>query len=114
MFLFRVLGLCFEGVRDSLLLLIYCSFFVCFGVWNTTLLRSNLSLVLAFFGFVVFFVGALLFVFLLVWCFLWVLVPFNSRRHLGIVFLDCSVLMLPLLLHVLAARLSAGVFGLLF
>ena len=58
LFLFHVLGLSFEGVRDSLLLF-YLSFV--FGVWHTTFFRSNLSLVLAFFGFVVFFVRALLF-----------------------------------------------------
>ena len=42
-----------------------------FGVWHTTFFGSNLSLVLAFFGFVVFFVRALpfFFVFLFVWCF---------------------------------------------
>ena len=45
-------------------------FLFVFGVWHTTFFRSNLSLVLAFFGFVVFFVRALpFFVFLLVWCF---------------------------------------------
>ena len=88
-FSFHVLGKSFEGVRDSLLLLI-CCFFVCFDVWNSTFFRSNLSLVPAFFGFIVFFVRALL----LFWCFcLWGvsfmgsgLFLFNSRRHLGIVF----------------------------
>ena len=73
MFLFHVLGLSFEGVRDSLLLLICFCFFV-FGVWHTTFFRSNLSLVLAFFGFVVFFVRALFLYFCLCGVFIWVLV----------------------------------------
>ena len=54
MCLFHVLGLSFEGVRDSLLLHI-CFCFL--GVWHTTFFRSNLSLLPALFGFVVFFLG---------------------------------------------------------
>ena len=119
MFLFHVPGLSFEGVRDSLLL--HICFFL-FGVWHTTFFRSNLSLVLALFGFDVFFVRALPFF----WCvsacvvfLLWVLVCFLSILLviLGLSFLDCSVLMLFLLLHVLAARfcVCVGVFlGCLF
>ena len=107
MFLFHVLGLSFEGVRDSLLLHSFLFFFV-FGVWHTTFFRSNLSLVLAFFGFVVFFVRALPFfcVSACVVFLLWVLVCFLSILVviLGLSFLDCSVLMLFLLLRVLAAR----------
>ena len=38
----------------------------------------------------------------------------NSCRHLGLSSLDCSVLMLLLLLRVLAARLCVWVFGLPF
>ena len=55
-------------------------------------------------------------VFLLVWCFLWVLVCFFSILVviLGSSFLGCSVLMLFFVLHVLVARLSEWVFGLPF
>ena len=115
MFLFHVLGLCFEGVRDYLLLLI-CSVFVwvfraqpSFGPTCVLCLHSLDSLSSLFELF-------FSFLFLLVWCFLWVLVCFFSIIVviLGLSFLDCSVLMLLLLLHVLAARLSVGVFGLPF
>ena len=110
MFLFNVLGLSFEGVRDSLML--HFVFFV-YGVWHTTFFRSNLSLVLAFFGFVVFFVRALPFfcVSACVVFLLWVLVCFLSILVviLGLSFLDCSVRMLFLLLRVLAARLCVCV-----
>ena len=53
MFLLDILGICFEGVRDSLLLLICCR---CFGVWWRAFFLSNLSLVPAFLGFVLFYV----------------------------------------------------------
>ena len=85
-----------------------------FGVWHTTFFRSNLSLVLAFFGFVVFFVRALPFfcVSACVVLLLWVLVCFLSILVviLGLSFLNCSVLMLFLLLNVLSARLCVGGF----
>ena len=75
MFLLRVLGICSEEVRDSLLFLFVV--FLCFGVWNWAFFRSNLSLVLAFFGFVVcffFFSSFFLGVSAYVCVFLWVLV----------------------------------------
>ena len=80
--------------------------------------RSNLSLVPVLFGYVVFFVRALL-IFCVSACvvlFLWVPVCFFAILVviLGLSFLRCSVLMLNLLLHVLAARLPVGFFGLRF
>ena len=87
MFLLHVLGLSFKGVKDSLLLHI-CFFCVC--VWHTTFFRSNLSLVLAFFGFVVFFVRVLPFFCVSCLCGVFVmgsgLFLVNSCRHLGILF----------------------------
>ena len=93
MLLFDVVGICFEGARNSLLLLI-CLVVLLFWCLETNLLSvCLLSLVPSFFGFVVFSVRALfvffVFVFLLVWCFFNVgsaLFLFNSLRRLGIVF----------------------------
>ena len=83
-----------------------------FGVWHTTVFRSNLSLVLAFFGFVVFFVRAFpFFVFLFVWCFCYGFWFVSCLVViLGLSFLDCSVLMLFILVNVLSARLCVGGF----
>ena len=110
MFLFHVLGLSFEGVRDSLLLLICFLLCLVFGTqpsFGPTCLLclhclDSLSSLFEFF-----------FVFLLVWCFLWVLACFLSILVviLGLSFLDCSVLMLLLLLRVLAARLCVWFLG---
>ena len=119
MFLFHVLGLCFEGVRDSLLLLIL--FFFCvlvfgtqpsFGplvscaciLWIRCLLCSSSSLLSSCVSAcVVFFYG------------FWFVCSFSILVViLGLSFLDCSVLMLLIPLHVLAARLSLWVFGLPF
>ena len=111
MFLFHVLGLSFEGVRDSLLLHICFCFVWCLAhnllsvqlvscsciLWIRCLLCSSSS----------FFCVSACVVFLL-----WVLVCFLSILVviLGLSFLDCSVLMLFLLLNVLSARLCVGGF----
>ena len=86
-FWFQALGICFEEVRDSDLLLICCCCFVALVFGTKAFFRSNLSLLPAFFGFVVFSVRAfLIFVFLLVWWFLGSgLFLWNALRHLGIV-----------------------------
>ena len=74
----------------------------------------------AFFGFAVFFVRSLLLfgvsacvVFFYGFWFVFVIFLILVVI-LGLSVLDCSVLMLLILLHVLAARLSVGVFGLPF
>ena len=111
MFLFHVLGLSFEGVRDSLLLHICFCCVWCLAhnllsvqlvscaciLWIRCLLCSSSS----------FFCVSACVVFLL-----WVLVCFLSILVviLGLSFLDCSVLMLFLLLNVLSARLCVGGF----
>ena len=71
------------GFFFTFYLLLLC----CFGVWKRAFFRSNFSLVPGFFGLVVFSVRVLLiFMFLLVWCFIGSgLSIFNSLRHLGIV-----------------------------
>ena len=97
-------------------MLLFRCYFVVLVFGKGTFFRSSFSQVPGILGLVVFSVSVLLvFVFLLVWClegsdvFL-----SNSLRHLGIVFLHCSVLMLFLLLHVLAACFSMWVLGLPF
>ena len=111
MFLFDVLGICFEGVRDSLLLLLIWCYF-CLGVLKRAFIRSNLSLVPPFFGVVVFFVSAL-FIFgvsacVVFFCGIWCIsFPFLSS------YWDCLffiALMALVLLHALAARLSVWIF----
>ena len=92
----------------------YLLLFCCFGVLKRAFFRSNLSLVPAFFGVAVFFVRALL-IFGVSACvvfFLWVLICFLSILFviLDLSLLGCSVLMVLVLLHVLAARLSVGGF----
>ena len=90
--LFDVLEICFEGVRDYLLLFV-CCYFVAL-LFEKTIFRSNLSLVPGLFGLVVFslFVLFLFFVFVRVRCFLasalflWNALPGQSLPHLGIVF----------------------------
>ena len=79
MFWLDVVGVCFKGVFivvSSLLL------FCCLGVWERAFFRSNLSLVLAFFGFAVFSVRVLL-----ILCFSACLVFFYG---LCFVYLECS------------------------
>ena len=85
MFWLDVVGICFKGVRYSLLFVgSYC--FVFLGVWERALFQSNLSLIPVLFGFVVF-SSYLCFSACLVFClmgsasFIW-----NDLRHLGIVF----------------------------
>ena len=110
MFLFHVLGLSFEGVRDSLLLHIcfFCVWCLAHNLLSVQLvscacilwIRCLLCKSSSFFGVsacVVFLLWVLV-------CFLWILVVI-----LRLSFLDCSVLMLFLLLRVLPARLCVWV-----
>ena len=115
MFLFHVLGLSFEGIRDYLLLLIYLFLCLVFGTQPSfgptcLLCLHSLDSLSSLFELFFFCVSACV-VFLL-----WVLVCFLSILVviLGLSFLDCSILMLLLLLRVLAARLCVWVFGLPF
>ena len=120
MFLFHVLRLrlSFEGVRDYLLLLLFCFFL--FWCLEQSLLSVKLVSC-----------ACMLWICLLClrsssfWCFCLCGVSFLGSGLfllffstlvviLGLSFLDCSVQMLLLLLHVLAARLSVGFFGLPF
>ena len=101
-----------------ILLASYLLLFCCFGAWKRTFFRSNFSLVLAFSGFVVFSVRALLSLCVSA-CFFGVFMGsglFLSILFviLGLSFLHCSVLMSLLLFQVLAARLSVWVIGLPF
>ena len=111
MFLFDVLGICFEGVRDFLLLL--CCYFVVlvFGkelsFGPTCLLCLHSLDALSFL-----FVFVIFLVFRFVWVFLGSVFFLSS---FWFVFLHCCVVVLVFLLHVLAARLSlslSGFFGL--
>ena len=98
-FLFDVLGISFEGVRDSLLFVVFCFWCLCLRSLDSLSSPFVLFLLLCFCLFGVW--GVLL-------CFFGMLFVI-----LGLSFLHCSVLML-LLLHALAARLSAWVSGLVF
>ena len=111
MFLFHVLGLSFEGVRDSFVassLFLLCLVFgtqPSFGPTCLLCLHSldSLSSLFELFLFCVF--ACLFFLLWVLVCFLSILVVI-----LGLSFLDCSVLMLFLLLNVLSARFCVGGF----
>ena len=102
MFLLDILGICFSGSK-GLFVASYLLLYRCFGVWWRAFFLSNLSLVPACLGFVLFCVRSFLFwVLLFLWSFAEVCFLLFYLPHLGLLFLRCCVVVLVFQLHVLA------------